>query len=67
MSIVKLNISILHKAVVRRTGELNPLETLSKSAADLLAQLDERRSAERKVAGSNPGRTNTQDLKMTEG
>ena len=43
MSIVKLNISILHKAVVRRTGELSPLETLSKSAAALLAQLDERR------------------------
>ena len=28
-------------------------------AAALLAQLGERRSAEREVAGSNPGRTNT--------
>ena len=28
-----------------------------------LAQLGERRSAERKVASSNPGRTNTQGLK----
>ena len=27
-----------------------------------LAQLGERRSAEREVAGSNPGRTNTQGL-----
>ena len=27
-----------------------------------LAQLEEHRSAEREVAGSNPGRTNTQDL-----
>ena len=30
--------------------------------AALLAQLGERRSAEREVAGSNPGRTNTQGL-----
>ena len=27
-----------------------------------LAQLEERRSTEREVAGSNPGRTNTQGL-----
>ena len=27
-----------------------------------VAQLGERRSAEREVAGSNPGRTNTEDL-----
>ena len=27
-----------------------------------LAQLEERRSAEREIVGSNPGRTNTQDL-----
>ena len=27
-----------------------------------LAQLGERRSAEREAVGSNPGRTNTQDL-----
>ena len=31
-----------------------------------LAQLGERRSAEREVAGSNPGRTNTQGLQITE-
>ena len=31
-----------------------------------LAQLGERRSAEREVASSNPGRTNTQGLKITE-
>ena len=30
--------------------------------ADRLAQLGERRSAERQVRGLNPGRTNTQDL-----
>ena len=30
--------------------------------AALLAQLGERRSAEREVTGSNPGRTNTQGL-----
>ena len=31
-----------------------------------LAQLGERRSTEREVAGSNPGRTNTQGLQITE-
>ena len=31
-----------------------------------LAQLGERQSAEREVAGSNPGRTNTQGLQITE-
>ena len=36
---------------------LNPLP------AARLAQLRERRSAEREVASSNPGRTNTQGLK----
>ena len=33
------------------------------STAARLAQLGERRSAEREVASSNPGRTNTQGLK----
>ena len=33
-----------------------------KPRASWLAQLGERRSAEREVAGSNPGRTNTQGL-----
>ena len=45
-------------------------KTLSKettAAAAWLAQLVKRRSAERKVAwGSNPGRTNSQGLKITE-
>ena len=31
-----------------------------------VAQLGERRSAEREVAGSNPGWTNTQGLEITE-
>ena len=31
-----------------------------------LAQLGERRSTEREVTGSNPGRTNTQGLQITE-
>ena len=31
-----------------------------------LAQLGERRSAEREAVGSSPGRTNTQGLKITE-
>ena len=31
-----------------------------------LAQLGERRSAEREVVSSNPGRTSTQHLKITE-
>ena len=35
-------------------------------AAARLAQLGERRSAEREVVSSNPGRTNTQGLKITE-
>ena len=34
--------------------------------ATWLAQLGERRSAEREVTGSNPGRTNTQGLQITE-
>ena len=34
--------------------------------ATWLAQLGERQSAEREVAGSNPGRTNTHGLKITE-
>ena len=33
-----------------------------RQTAALLAQLGERRSAEREVAGSDPGRTNTQGL-----
>ena len=33
-----------------------------KLTAAWLAQLEERQSAEREVAGSNPGRTNTQGL-----
>ena len=37
-----------------------------RQTAALLAQLGERRSAEREVAGSDPGRTNTQGLKITE-
>ena len=31
-----------------------------------LAQLDKRLSVEREVTDSNPGRTNTQDLKLTD-
>ena len=38
----------------------------SKDTAAHLAQLDKRRSAEREVAGSNHGRTDTQGLKITE-
>ena len=34
----------------------------SEMTAARLAQLGERRSAEREAVGSNPGRTNTQDL-----
>ena len=34
----------------------------AKKAAAWLAQLEEGRSAERKVANTNPGRTNTQGL-----
>ena len=39
---------------------------MSRLAAAWLAQLGERRSGEREVTGSNPGRTNTQGLKITE-
>ena len=39
-------------------GTLNLKENLAR-----LAQLGERRSAEREVASSNPGRTNSQGLK----
>ena len=37
-------------------------EAISSSTAAWLAQLAERRSAEREITGSNPGRTNTQGL-----
>ena len=36
------------------------------NAAAWLAQLGELRSAEQEVAGSSPGRTNTQGLEITE-
>ena len=42
-----------------------PLTTKGKNEA-WLAQLGERRSTEREVAGSKPGRTNTQGLQITE-
>ena len=44
---------------------ISPQKFLSSQFA-WLAQLGERWSAERQVAGSNPGRTNTQGLKITE-
>ena len=37
-------------------------KTILKLTAAWLAQFEERRSAEREVTGSNPGRTNTQGL-----
>ena len=40
----------------------NSLLALIMLPAAWLVQLGERRSAEREVAGSNPGRTNTQSL-----
>ena len=39
---------------------------MSRLTGAWLAQLGERRSGEREVAGSNPGRTNIQGLKITE-
>ena len=39
---------------------------MSRLAAAWLAHLGERWSGEREVTGSNPGRTNTQGLKITE-
>ena len=41
----------------------SPLGTILSLTAARLAQLGERRSAEREVASSNPDRTNTQGLK----
>ena len=38
------------------------IRMMIKPRASWLAQLGERRSAEREVAGSNPGRTKTQGL-----
>ena len=40
--------------------------SLRNVVAAWLAQLGERRSVEREAAGSNPGRTNTQGLNITE-
>ena len=41
-------------------------KTVLKLTDPWLAQLEVRRSAEREVTGSNPGRNNTQGLKITE-
>ena len=43
-------------------GKCNHGKCIIIQTAALLAQLGERRSAEWEVAGSNPGRTNTQGL-----
>ena len=44
-----------------------PTSTFTRSSKGArLAQLEKRRSAEREVLSSNPGRTNTQGLKITE-
>ena len=45
---------------------INNKEFYSTAQNARLAQLVERRSAEREVVSSNPGRTNTQGLKITE-
>ena len=42
------------------------LVNLNVNAAAWLAQLGELQSAEQEVAGSSPGRTNTQGLEITE-
>ena len=46
---------------LRHTQFISPMTSAYMTAARL-AQLGERRSAEREVASSNPGRTNTQGL-----
>ena len=55
-------------AATMTTNKITSLQgplTLSLTAARL-AQLGERRSAEREVVSSNPDRTNTEGLKITE-
>ena len=47
--------------ILRQIGYRTEIEKLKLTTAAWLAQSGERRSAER-VAGSNPGRTNTQGL-----
>ena len=47
---------------VRENHELSTKGKAQYTATCTLGQLGERRSVEREVAGSNPGRTNTQCL-----
>ena len=56
------HISSISKKSAQRVGVLMRLRNLIPLTAAWLAQLGERRSTEREVAGSNPGRTNTQGL-----
>ena len=46
----------------QQTLNVNDAFEMNEHAAARLAQLGERRSAEREAIGSNPGRTNTQGL-----
>ena len=51
-----------HSADKSDEEDIQELAEEEELTAAWLAQLGERRSAEREVAGSNPGRTNTQGL-----
>ena len=51
---------------IRSQRILLDLHDSSDHTAARLAQWDKRRPAEREAVGSNPGRTNTQGLKITE-
>ena len=48
--------------ILRQIGHRKELAKLKLTSSAWFAQLGERRSAKRKVADSNPGRTNTQGL-----
>ena len=50
------------KMYSEQAGQIKKLSSKAKRQAARLAQLGERRSAEREAVGSNPGRTNTQGL-----
>ena len=49
-----------------RITYMNEKSNMCRKYVALLGQLGERWSAEREVAGSNPGRTNTQEIWITE-
>ena len=56
------NLVLSNDLILRRIGHRREIAKLKLTTVAWFAQLGERRFAEREVAGSNPGRTNTHGL-----